>query len=54
MSKETNPGKVIKELYLKNTRVTICGDCCRPPEETEDILRRIARQVMEALSSKTS
>ena len=43
---------VAKELYIGNTHVRIATDYCRPSDEVEKILQRIARNAQAALSAQ--
>lgn len=45
------PKNVAKDFYIGNTHVRIATDYCRPKEEVEEILRRIARDAQRALSA---
>jgi hypothetical protein len=50
---EAEQESIVKDFYIKNTKVKISNLCCRgrTNEEVEVILMRIARQSQEAIST---
>ena len=44
------PGHVVKEMQIGNTRIKICDDYCRDktPEDVQAILTRIAANALRA------
>ncbi len=49
---ELKPKHIVKDYYIGNTHIIISDDYCRPREEVDEILRRIARIVQRALAAQ--
>ncbi len=49
---ELKPKHVAEDYYVGNTHVIISDDYCRPREEVDEILRRIARDAKRALAAQ--
>lgn len=49
---ELKPKHVAEDFYIGNTHVIISDDYCRPREEVDEILRRIARDAYRALAAQ--
>lgn len=49
---ELKPKHIVEDYYIGNTHVIISDDYCRPREEVDEILRRIARDAYRALAAQ--
>jgi len=49
-----NEGNVVAEMRIGNTNIKICDDYCRgvTPEETDAVLKRVARRAAEAFNRR--
>lgn len=47
---ELEPKEVAKDFYIGRTHVRIATDYCRPKEEVDGILKRIAEDTQRAFS----
>lgn len=49
---ELEPKEVARDFYIGKTHVRIATDYCRPREEVDEILRRIARNAQRAFAAQ--
>lgn len=49
---ELKPKHIAADYYIGNTHIIISDDYCRPREEVDEILRRIARNVQRDLAAQ--
>lgn len=48
---ELKPKEVASDFLIGNTRVRIATDYCKPKEQVEEILKKIARDAQRALAT---
>ncbi len=51
---ELEPKEVAQEFYIGKTRVRIATDYCRPKEEVDGILQKIARDAQRAFAAQSA
>lgn len=49
---ELKPKHIVEDYYVGYTHIIISDDYCRPREEVDEILRRIARDVKRDLAAQ--
>lgn len=49
---ELEPKEVAQDFYIGNTHVRIATDYCRPREEVDAILQKIARDAQRAFTAQ--
>ena len=49
---ELEPKEVAQDFYIGKTHVRIATDSCRPRDEVDEILRRIARNAQRAFAAQ--
>lgn len=49
---ELEPKEVAQDFYIGHTHVRIATDYCRPKEEVDAILQRIAREAQRAFAAQ--
>lgn len=51
---ELEPKQVARDFYIGNTHVRIATDYCRPREEVDGILQKIARDAQRAFAAQAA
>ena len=50
---ELEPKEVVQDFYIGHTHVRIATDFCRPREEVDGILQKIARDAQRAFAAQS-